>query len=421
MFKQCLLAVFSLLAICTTQVSARTYKVLFIGNSYCAVNDLPGMLRDMSNSMGDSMQVTSVTPGGYTLNGHWTNTASLAAIATPGWDFVIIQAQSQEPSFSPGQVAANTMPYAKSLDSFVKASNSCAEVLYYMTWGRKYGDPVNCPNYSVLCTYDGMQTRLRDSYVQMANDNNSSVCPAGQVWRSIRQQDSTIELYQSDLSHPSVTGTYVVACAFYTSIYHKALSASSFVPSGVTAANATLIRNTAYAIVMDSIETWQGSGSIPLAKFSATPTGLTANITNSSKRNNSCDWYWGDATSTTNAPQAALNHNYVTAGTYTINMVASSACKYDSAKAVVEVVVPNGITNVKDATAPIISAGTNQIICNLQQASDIVEVVNANGQIVFTSKQVSAGTTLSIPCVSGLYIVRSLQSGRLLQNKVVVP
>ena len=39
------------------------YKVLFIGNSYTEVNNLPQIISDIASSMGDTIQISSYTPG----------------------------------------------------------------------------------------------------------------------------------------------------------------------------------------------------------------------------------------------------------------------------------------------------------------------------------------------------------------------
>ena len=38
-------------------------RVLFVGNSYTSVNDLPGMVAHIAQSMGDEMTYASNTPG----------------------------------------------------------------------------------------------------------------------------------------------------------------------------------------------------------------------------------------------------------------------------------------------------------------------------------------------------------------------
>lgn len=51
------------------QVAAqnRTRKVLFLGNSYTEVNNLPQIIANAALSAGDTMLFDSHTPGGYKL------------------------------------------------------------------------------------------------------------------------------------------------------------------------------------------------------------------------------------------------------------------------------------------------------------------------------------------------------------------
>lgn len=60
---------------------AQSTRVLFIGNSYIGVNDLPEMTRQLALSLGDTLVVQSSTPGGTTFQGHSTNPTTQALIA----------------------------------------------------------------------------------------------------------------------------------------------------------------------------------------------------------------------------------------------------------------------------------------------------------------------------------------------------
>ena len=95
-------------------------SVLFIGNSYTYTNDLPGMLNSLTLSLGDKITFNSQTAGGATFQVQ-TNTPSVfTKIKSKQWDYVVLQAQSQEPSFPTAQVNTGTIPYAIQLaDSIV--------------------------------------------------------------------------------------------------------------------------------------------------------------------------------------------------------------------------------------------------------------------------------------------------------------
>ena len=220
--------------------SAEKRKILFLGNSYTYYNDLPNTLKQLALSLGDTLEVDSYTPGGASFQSLSNDANTLAKIQLPGWDYVVLQAQSQEPAFSPAQVQSDTYPFAKKLDSLIHISNPCAETIFYMTWGRKNGDAGNCAAYPPICTYEGMQQRLRESYLEMSNTNHATCSPVGVAWRTFRVAHPAVELYNPDESHPSVNGTYLAACTFYCSIYHKTTLGANYVLAGVAAADAPI-------------------------------------------------------------------------------------------------------------------------------------------------------------------------------------
>jgi PKD repeat protein len=302
-------------------------KVLFIGNSYTAVNDLPATFSQLSLSLGDSIMYDANYPGGYTFNLHSTNVTTLQKIAIPGWDYVVLQAQSQEPSFSPGQVATETYPYATKLDSLIHVTNVCARTMFYMTWGRKYGDASNCPFYPPVCTFAGMNDRLRASYLEMGADNFSRVSPVGVAWRNAWMADSSINLWSGDNSHPSVAGTYLTACVFYAAIFHQTPVGSTYT-AGLTAPQATFLQNIAAQTVLDSLNTWMLNQDPIHADFTQTPTGSSMQFTANCYNATSFQWNFGDGVGTSNVENPS--YTYGSNGIFPVQLIASNACFSDT-------------------------------------------------------------------------------------------
>lgn len=90
-----------------------------------------------------------------------------------------------------------------------------------MTWGRKNGDALNCPIIPVMCTYEGMDTTIKRDYLTIADWYRMEVSPVSVVWKYLRYNHPTINLYQADESHPSAEGSYAAACCFYATIFKK--------------------------------------------------------------------------------------------------------------------------------------------------------------------------------------------------------
>ncbi|MEZ4977678.1 MAG: T9SS type A sorting domain-containing protein [Chitinophagales bacterium] len=248
-----ILFLFFLLSFSKAQVSKR---VLFLGNSYTYVNNLPNLIDQLAISAGNDLIYDSNTPGGYTFQGHSTNATSLNKIASNQWDYVVLQEQSQIPSFPPSQVATDCYPYAAILNDSILSNNPCTEPLFYMTWGRKNGDASNCAFYPPLCTYAGMQDRLKTSYMELATNNNASVAPVGVAWEMVRNLYPSIELYSPDESHPSLAGSYLAACVFYSSIFRETSLGLSYT-AGLDSLSVYRLQDIASSTVLDSLSWWQ--------------------------------------------------------------------------------------------------------------------------------------------------------------------
>jgi len=231
-------------------LTAQTTNVLFIGNSYTYANDLPGTLESLALSLGDTLACTSSTFGGATLGGHATNAATLDLIAQGGWDFVILQEQSQLPSFPDSQVNADFFPAVHTLVEAIRAANPCAMPVLFMTWGRENGDASNCANWPPVCTYEGMQALLTERYLEASVAEEAWCAPVGVVWSNVI---GAVDLYSGDGSHPSAAGTYLAAATFYAALTGQDPTEATF-DAGL--AEAAALREAAWTTFTEQPAAW---------------------------------------------------------------------------------------------------------------------------------------------------------------------
>jgi hypothetical protein len=310
-----------------------TKKVLFIGNSYTFSNNLPQMLADVAFSVNDTVIFDSNTPGGYTLQAHSTNSVTLNKIMSGGWDFVVLQEQSQLPSFPVNQVQTDVFPYARILDSIINEYNPCAETMFFMTWGRKNGDAMNCANWPPVCTYEGMDSLLNLRYMMMAEMNDAVVSPVGAVWRFLRENHPGIELYSADESHPSVAGTYAASVCFYTSIFRKDPLQISF-NSTLALSDANSIKSAVRTVVYDSLSVWSIGNFDPKADFWFNMNDLYVDFYNLSLNANEYFWDFGDGN--TSADENPV-HVYDVHGNYTVTLHAIKCSGSDVATTEIQI------------------------------------------------------------------------------------
>ncbi len=404
-----------LLSLSFFSLKAAPTRILFIGNSYVYANDLPQVLYNLALSGGDTIVFSSSAPGGYTFAQHTTNTTTLSLINSQPWDFVILQEQSQMPAFPPGQVASGTYPYAAQLNDLILAHDSCTQVVFYMTWGRKYGDPINCPNYPPLCTFEGMQDRLRHSYLQMGDDNQAMVAPVGEAFKYLRMADSTLNLYTTDNSHPSLAGTYLAACTFYATIFQNTPVGLSYT-AGLPASQVALLQQTASQTVFDSLSVWNINEFTPHALFSHSQSVVTANqvtFTNNSTNALQYSWDFGDGTI---SDQKDPVHVYTGVGTYTVTLTVFDGCRESTMEQQI-LVSPLGVQDKNTLPWQVISEQGQIRVINPNSVTDAhLSVFTTTGQLIFTTRitQNKANKIDTSSWGSGVYLIQ-IQNGNYSQ------
>jgi hypothetical protein len=295
-----------------------SYKVLFLGNSYTAVNNLPQLVHDVALSAGDTLVFDYNAPGGYQLINHSIDLTTQGMIMAGDWNYVVLQGQSQEPIIS----YSDFINGAYSLYNLIKQYNPCAETMPYMTWGRKNGDASNCAGFPVMCTYEGMDSTLRDRYLYLTSSVNGEVSPVSVVWNYLRQYYPAIELYQADESHPSLAGSYAAACCFYTSIFKKDPASITF-NSGLSAADASIIKDAVKAMVYDSLQSWDFK-KLPVSDFRyQTGPGVNEVICNPVNVGIRQTYFWSFGDGDTSG-SASPTHSYLTDGTFTLSLTTTN-------------------------------------------------------------------------------------------------
>ncbi len=370
--------------VCFANLLHAQTRVLFIGNSYTAVNNLPQLTADCALSIGFAgfpMEIASSTPGGTTFQVHTTNAPSQSLINQGNWDYVVLQEQSQLPSFPDAQVAAECFPFAAALNEQILAADSCAETIFYMTWGRQNGDASNCASWPPVCTYEGMDSLLNLRYRQMAIDNQAILSPVGALWKYIRTNYPEINLYAADGSHPSLEGTYAAACSMVSVIFRTDPTLITY-STTLNPVVAEKIRLAAQAVVFNNFAEWHVGEYDPEVLVNATSNGLTLQLDNQSVSSWNFTWDFGDGNSSTDfSPQ----QTYANAGVYSLSYSAIDACGRTSQGYWEIQILDNGVSeldkkyNVRNLE--------NEFEIDFNSVATNIHVYDLNGRVITSSSQ----------------------------------
>ena len=169
-------------------------KVLFIGNSFTARNNVPEMMADMAEARGHQLQHFMIQAGGASLRMHWNKGEAQQEMQRTKYDFVVLQEQSTLPVKNPKRTHENI----KLFDEAIKKSG--AKTALYLTWARQ-----NAPE---------TQQIISETYNSVGAEIGAKIIPVGIAWQDFLARHKQPILHDKDLSHPTIAGSYLAACVF---------------------------------------------------------------------------------------------------------------------------------------------------------------------------------------------------------------
>ncbi len=411
MIKKILLSLWLILTTLASYSQNDTLSVLFLGNSYTGVNNLPQITQNLASGASKTLIIDNNTPGGHSLEQHSLNPASLNKIKLRNWDFIVLQEQSQIPTID--YFRYNSMyPGAHHLNDTIKKYNPCAKVMMYMTWGRRFGGQqcdasgTNCS--PVFVDFSHMQDSLESAYVEIAEDMGAYISPVGIAWKKIIE-DTTIVLHSGDNSHPNYNGSYLTACVFHSIFWNESpvgLTFTGALPNSL----ATYLQSTADSIVFHSYSNWNLDVDNVTANFSFNTFADSVQFTNLSQSLSPATYLWdfGDGnTSNTESP----SHTYSSNRTYTVSLIVEHCSKKDTINHSVTInTVGVEQVNLKSSIHvfpnPIIS--DLEIEINNENLDLIAQIFNSNGNLI-ESHELNNKKNIKLNLeflASGLYLLK---------------
>jgi hypothetical protein len=201
-------------------------KVLFIGNSFTARNNLPGLIAQLATARGRSLQHHLISAGGASLRTHWNAGEALKAIEGSHYDFVVLQEQSTLP-------IKNAMRMHENVRLFDEAIRGAgAKTALYMTWARQHAPE--------------SQQAITDAYTSIGRELGATVVPVGAAWQSFLRKHDQPVLHDRDQSHPTIAGSYLAACVFLIALFRENPVGIDYEVAGLTRKDLALLQQTAW-------------------------------------------------------------------------------------------------------------------------------------------------------------------------------
>lgn len=209
-------------------------SILILGNSRTFFNDMPAMLRQISDSAGSpvKLQIESNARPGYRLQDHLSDRRSQRLLQY-GWDEILIQGESNAQSSY--ETAEAFQAAGARLAPLAQARSRQTTLL--VAWPYDPSIYIDFPEYDRTAHLIFNQS----VHANLARTSRLPRLDLAGVWESVRLSHPHIKL-TSDGNHPTVAGTYLYALAVYRHVSRSPAADVRFSPEGLPATDATALR-----------------------------------------------------------------------------------------------------------------------------------------------------------------------------------
>ena len=223
---QSIVAVFVILFSSNFVAAGEGCRILFIGNSFTNYGPIPELVQEIAENFGqEKPYVQNAAVNGKSFAFHRQHEPTLKAIDKGGWDFVVLQEYSTNPTDNAGNPAEFKANAAWLYDRIKKASPE-AKVVLYETWARhemhdiykdKFGSRLEMQEQLIKHYHDCAENYI-PGHCESEMKNDILLAPVGEVWQKNYMQKN-IMLHGDDLYHAGNVGQFVNALVIYATIY----------------------------------------------------------------------------------------------------------------------------------------------------------------------------------------------------------
>lgn len=207
-------------------------KILFLGNSHTAFNDLPLMVKSLLSAYAAKPIHTRHIFSGF-LNDLAENPSVSEALTKTKWDVVVLQGALLSSSHSREYPNPGIVKLTKA------AIKKGARPLYFVEWPRK--------------GWDESEFQMGHYRKFAKQSGGGELVPVCLAWDEALKKEPKLDLWSGDGNHANLSGSYLAACTIAYWIDRSALE-SNWKPNEIDAASAARLRSYARETVESSLE-----------------------------------------------------------------------------------------------------------------------------------------------------------------------
>lgn len=247
-------------------------NILAIGNSFS--QDATAYLYPMAEAAGKEIKVVNLYIGGCSLETHWSNIQSDAALydyelngqntgrkisikealKEEAWDYVTLQQVSGESG-----LIGTFYPYIINIFEYVKEYAPTAEQLLHQTWAYEIDS-----NHSDFTKYDRDQLKMHKAikavYHNLSEKFSLRVIPSGDVIQQLRSKpvfdygNGGISLCRDGFHMHFIYGRYALAATWFGFILKENILENRFVPPAM---NGEMVDSAKIQLIKEIVYEWR--------------------------------------------------------------------------------------------------------------------------------------------------------------------
>ena len=244
----------------TSQENTDTTQILFIGSSYFAYNSLTRIFRNFADEGGKEVSNGGIDPMGTYLYDHASSQSTTTKIKEKKWDYVVLQGIGVVTAYPDNFRNKPVNEALITLRETILLNNPSTKIIFCLPWAFEDGMTWKA---GWNDTYEEMQQKVNNQTIKYSTEIGFTIAPVGIAWNSaIKEKGYPLHyLHLGDWNHPSLNGSYLMACVIYSTIFQENCTGNTY-SDELGEEDAQFLQRVASETVMDNLNLWNLNGSI---------------------------------------------------------------------------------------------------------------------------------------------------------------
>ncbi|MCK5765156.1 MAG: hypothetical protein KAH26_04190 [Bacteroidales bacterium] len=237
-----------------TKNNQDTCEILLIGSSYFNYNSLANLIQNLADSSSVSIYIEMHGQNGLYLSDHASSSSTEAKINERDWDYIVLQGVGVLMAYPDHFIHHPVYPALITLRDKITANCESTRMVFCLPWAFEDG----MTWYSNWTdTFEDMQWHIYDNTLLYSEEIGFEIAPVGWAWYAVLEAYNypLHYLHMSDWNHPSLRGSYLMACVIYSTVFQESTVGIPY-HGGIAEDEADYYQMVASDTVLNNLELW---------------------------------------------------------------------------------------------------------------------------------------------------------------------